>query len=159
VRARRLKMRRTKGGVVDVGLVGDIVSVQPQVLTLMKNDGFIPVVAPMGVDENGETLNINADTVAAELAAALSAEALFLLTNVAGVLDKKGALLPKLSATRAASLIKSGVISGGMRPKIQCAIKAVNNGVRSCQIINGTQEHSLLLEVFTDEGAGTFISP
>ena len=152
------KLRRRKGA-ADIGLVGEVEKVKARVLSLLQPAGFIPVIAPIAADVNGQTLNINADTAAAEIAIALKAEALFLLTNTAGVLDKKGKLLPKLTVAQAKRLIKDGTISGGMRPKVECAIAAVLGGVHSCQIINGEAQHALLLEVFTAEGAGTYIAP
>lgn len=158
VRAKRLKLR-DKNKSVDLGRVGEVESVSPEIVSHLESANFIPVVAPVGADQNGNPLNINADLVAAHLAVALRAEALFLLTNTDGILDKKGKLIPELSAARARRLIREGVIEGGMRPKTECALTAVKGGVRSCRIVNGAREHSLLLELFTDRGAGTLISP
>ena len=159
IQAKRKMMTDENGEPVDLGRVGTVIGVNPTSLVLLENAGFTPIIAPIGADEDGQSLNINADTVAAEVAIALSAEALFLLTNTAGVADASGALLQRLSAAGAAELIESGVIHGGMRPKVECALHAVSHGVGSCQIINGTARHALLLELFTDEGAGTFIEP
>ena len=156
--ARKMKVRHQNGEDADIGLVGEIIKVDASVLLLLQKDGFTPIIAPIGADEDGLTLNINADTAAAKIAVALDAEALFLLTNTAGVLDKKGELLNQLNIATAKRLIKSGVIQGGMRPKVECAMTAVTGGVRSCQIVDGTVRHALLLELFTNEGAGTFIS-
>lgn len=157
VAAKRLRLRR-RGGEQDIGLVGQVQRINPELLTVLENANFIPVVAPIGSSAAGETLNINADSVAAELAIALSAQALFLMTNVNGILDNKGKLIPSLTLAAARRLAKSKAITGGMKPKLECAINAVARGVESCQIINGTVQHSLLLEIFTNPGAGTFIS-
>ncbi len=157
LRAKKMKVK-SGGGEVDVGQVGEVESVDAAVLSLLDAANFIPVVAPIGADGDGGALNVNADWAAAHIAAALGAEALLLLTNTAGVLDKKDALVPELTAARAKSLMKSGAIAGGMKPKTECALFAVSHGVASCRIINGTTRHALLLEIFTDEGAGTRIS-
>ena len=158
IRGKKLTLRGKNGKRADIGLVGEVAAIDATVLASLREAQFIPVIAPIGADAHGQTLNINADTAAAELAIALGAQALFLLTNTAGVLDKKGALLPSLHLAQARRLIKSGVIGGGMKPKVECALRAVAGGVNSCQIINGEVKHALLLELFTDEGAGTFIS-
>ena len=158
VRARRMKLRG-KNKSVDLGLVGEVESVSPEIVSHLESANFIPVVAPVGADADGCALNINADLVAAHLAVALRAEALFLLTNTDGILDRKGKLIPELSAARARRMIRDGTIEGGMRPKVECALAAVRGGVKSCRVVNGAREHSLLLELFTDRGAGTLISP
>lgn len=158
LRARRMKLRGKNKG-VDLGLVGEVESVSPEILSHLESANFIPVVAPVGADADGNPLNINADLVAARLAVALRAEALFLLTNTDGILDRKGKLIPELSAARARRMIRDGIIEGGMRPKTECALAAVRGGVPSCRVVNGAREHSLLLELFTDRGAGTLISP
>ncbi|MCH9704607.1 MAG: acetylglutamate kinase [Proteobacteria bacterium] len=158
IRAKKTFLRQKNKQKKDIGLVGEVTGINTKILSVLESAEFIPVIAPISVDEKGETLNINADTVAAELAVALDAQALFLLTNTAGVLDKKGEALSEISVRSAKRLISTGVIAGGMRPKVECAIHAVSNGVASCQIINGEAEHALLLELFTNEGAGTFIS-
>lgn len=157
IRARRMKLRG-KNKNIDLGLVGEVESVSPAILSHLESADFVPVVAPVGADAKGEALNINADLVAAHLAVALRAEALLLLTNTDGILDKKGKLIPQLSAARARRLIREGVIEGGMRPKVECALAAVKGGVQSCRVVNGSREHSLLLELFTDRGAGTLIA-
>ncbi len=156
LRARRIKIKSGKNE-LDAGLVGDVESVCADVVSLLEEGGFIPVIAPVGADDNGGALNINADLAAAHIAAALSAEALLLLTNTAGVLDKNGELVAELAAKKARAMLKSGVIGGGMKPKTECALFAVANGARSCRIINGAVKHALLLEVFTDAGVGTRI--
>ena len=156
LQARRLKVRKNKGD-VDLGLVGQVEKIDGKVVALLDKADFIPVIAPIGVDEKGNTLNINADSVAAALAVELSAKALFLLTNTAGVLDGRGKLIAELRAAKARKLLKDGIIQGGMQPKVQCALQAVSKGISSCRIINGSHPHSLLLEIFTDVGCGTRI--
>ena len=160
IRARRLKAR---GGdedseFVDLGQVGEIVSIDTRVLEMMKASDFIPVIAPVGTDENGVSYNINADSVAGSIAGVLGAEKLILLTNVAGVRDPDGKVLTGLSAGQVEELAASGILSGGMLPKVECALGALRSGVRSAHIIDGRVEHALLLEIFTDEGVGTLIS-
>lgn len=158
LRARRMKVKSAKGE-VDIGLVGEVESVDASVVSLLDGADFVPVIAPVGADGKGGALNVNADLAAAHIACALSAEALLLLTNTAGVLDKRGKLVPELTAAKTRTLVRGGVIKGGMKPKTECALFAVANGVRSCRIINGTERHALLLEMFTDAGAGTRIMP
>ena len=123
---------------------------------LMHGD-FIPVIAPIGVGDDGQSYNINADVVAGQLAEALCAEKLILLTNTAGLLDKQGNVMTGLSSERVDALIADGTIHGGMLPKIRCALDAVHSGVKSAHIIDGRVEHALLLEIFTDQGVGTLI--
>ena len=142
---------------VDLGLVGEIVEINPLILRALEKDGFIPVVAPTGFGEDGATYNINADLVAGELAAALSAEKLILLTDTDGILDKKGRLLSTLNRKEVEGLIEDGTISEGMLPKVQACLTALNGGVRKTHIINGTIPHALLLEIFTMGGVGTEI--
>lgn len=158
LQARKINLRQRGGKRADIGLVGEVAAIDAQVLAVLEQAAFIPVIAPIAADDGGQTLNINSDTAAAALAVALQAQALFLLTNTAGVLDKKGQPLSALTVAQARRLIKNGTISGGMRPKVECGIEAVSGGVASCQIINGETQHALLLELFTNEGAGTFIS-
>ena len=146
------------GQVTDYGFVGLIQRVDVRIINVLLNDGFIPVIAPIGVGENGESYNINADLVAGKVAESLQAEKLFLLTNTPGLLDKEEQLISQLSSDDADGLIKDGTISGGMLPKVQCALDAVRGGVGSTVIIDGRIEHSLLLELFTESGAGTMIS-
>ncbi len=143
---------------VDLGFVGEPETINPEVLhTIIKSD-LIPVVAPIGVGEKGETFNINADTVAGTIAGALDAARLVLLTDVEGVLDKDGKLIPRLTVGEARALIADGTISGGMIPKIETAIEAVDAGVKAAVILDGRIPHVLLLELFTEHGAGTMIT-
>ena len=144
--------------IIDIGHVGEVESVDPEVLTLLESGEFIPVIAPIGEDNEGQTYNINADIVAGTLSRALMAEKLILMTNTAGVLDEAGDVLTGLSAVEVDQLVKSGAIHGGMLPKVACALDAVKSGVKSAHIIDGRVEHALLLEVFSDEGVGTLIS-
>lgn len=144
--------------VIDLGKVGNVQKVDPGILQTLDQARFIPVIAPVGVSEQGETLNINADLVAGALASALKAEKLVLLTDVEGVKDADGKLLAKLSGPEAKKLIKEGVIHGGMIPKVECVLKALEDGVKSGHIIDGRVQHALLLEIFTDKGVGTVIS-
>ncbi len=143
--------------IVDLGHVGEVTAINPRVVNMVIQDDFIPVIAPIGVGDDDYSYNINADLVAGHMAQVLNAEKLILLTNTAGLLDKKQNLLTGLSATRVQELIKDGTIHGGMLPKIQCALDAVGNGVKASHIIDGRVEHAVLLELFTDEGVGTLI--
>jgi acetylglutamate kinase len=138
----------------ELGLVGELSSVDTKVIDALT-PGFIPVVAPLAIGESGETLNVNADAFAGSLAVALRAEKLVLLTDVEGVLDADGKLLPSITATEARALIGSGVIAGGMIPKVENALSAVAGGVHKVHVIDGRLEHALLLEVFTRSGVGT----
>jgi len=142
---------------VDIGQVGEVESIDPEIVHRLHTHDFIPVIAPLGVGKKGETYNINADLVAGKLAEILKAEKLIVLTNTPGVLDKNGNLLTGLSARKIDELFSDGTISGGMLPKISSALDAVKNGVNTCHIIDGRVEHALLLEVLTDEGVGTLI--
>jgi len=144
--------------IIDVGHVGEVASVDPEIVSLLESGEFIPVIAPIGVDKEGQTYNINADIVAGTLARTLMAEKLVLMTNTPGVLDEAGNVMTGLSARQVDELIRDGVIHGGMLPKVQCALDAVKSGVRSAHIIDGRVEHALLLEVFSDEGVGTLIT-
>jgi acetylglutamate kinase len=159
IRAKKMLMqdREKAGEWIDIGQVGEIESIDPTLIALLETRDFIPVIAPIGVGQNGESYNINADLVAGRLASVLSAEKLILLTNTPGVLDKHGNLLTGLTAQRVDELFADGTISGGMMPKIGSALDAVKSGVKSCHIIDGRVEHGLLLEVLTDEGVGTLI--
>ncbi|MBI4510732.1 MAG: acetylglutamate kinase [Deltaproteobacteria bacterium] len=150
--AKRLSSVGTEG--VDPGLVGDVIRVDPTVLKRLAGE-FIPVIAPIAVDEQGTTLNVNADPFAAKLAVALGAEKLVLLTDVQGVKDREGILIPTLHAQHARGLIASGIITGGMIPKVEYALSALHEGVAKVHIIDGRLEHALLLEIFTDRGVGT----
>lgn len=144
--------------IVDIGHVGKVASIDASVVETMQTQGFIPVIAPIGVGQDGMTYNINADTVAGALASVLQAEKLVLMTNTPGVLDSNGALLSGLNASEIAQLIEDKVIVGGMLPKIDCGQDAVKAGVKSAHIIDGRVDHALLLEIFTDTGVGTLIN-
>ncbi|MHB8115072.1 MAG: acetylglutamate kinase [Acidithiobacillus ferrivorans] len=143
---------------VELGLVGEVARVNPDVIRLLDQGEFIPVVAPIGVGAQGESYNINADLVAGALAATLKAEKLILMTNVAGVLDQDGRLRTHLEAAEVDRMVADGHITGGMLPKIQCCLDAVAAGVHAAHIIDGRVPHALLLEIFTDAGVGTLIS-
>jgi acetylglutamate kinase len=142
---------------VDIGFVGDPVEINPLVVDVISKSDLIPVIAPIGVSRDGETLNINADTFASALAARLKAKRLLLLTDVEGVLGKDGKLIPELTIEEARGLIRNGTITGGMIPKIEGCIEVVEAGVEAVVIINGKVPHSVLLELFTDHGAGTLV--
>ena len=143
---------------VDIGQVGEVESINRELIDLLVQGDFIPVVAPVGVGESGESYNINADLVAGKLASALHAEKLVLLTNVACLQNKEGQVLTGLSVSQVDALIADGTVYGGMLPKIQCALDAVKCGVSSSHIIDGRVEHAVLLEIFTDNGVGTLIT-
>ncbi len=145
--------------ILDLGLVGEPQEISPDILDVFEQSDIIPVIAPIGVGPNGETLNINADTVAGAIAAAVGAVRLIMLTDVAGVLGKDGKLVPELTLAEAKDLIKTGVISGGMIPKIKTCMAAVEEGVAGAVIVDGRVPHAILLEIFTDHGAGTLIVP
>lgn len=142
---------------VDLGRVGEVVSVAPYLLEQLTESGFVPVVAPIAVDEQGAPLNVNADTAAGEIASALKAAKFVLMTDVAGVKGKEGEHLSSLGKAQVEQLIQDGVIKGGMIPKVRCALGAVDKGVEKVHIIDGRQRHALLLEIFTDKGVGTEI--
>jgi len=142
---------------IDVGQVGEITAIDPSIINFLDSGDFIPVVAPIGVGEDGDTFNINADVVAGKLAEILGAEKLILLTNTPGVLDKSGNLLTGLTPKQIDDLVADGTLSGGMLPKISSALDAARSGVKAVHIIDGRVEHALLLEVLTDEGVGTLI--
>jgi acetylglutamate kinase len=144
--------------IIDIGHVGEVQGIDTKVLDLLGGSDFIPVIAPIGVDEQGVSYNINADLVAGKVAEVLRAEKLILLTNVAGLKDKEGRVLTGLTADRVNALIKDGTIHGGMLPKIRCALEAVENGVHTSHIIDGRVAHAVLLEILTDKGVGTLIS-
>ena len=159
IRARKLKMVDNKDPSVehDVGQVGDIDQIDPSVVKALQDAQFIPVVSPIGFGEHNESYNINADVVAAKLATVLQAEKLLMLTNIPGVLDKAGALLPELTPRRIDELVQDGTISGGMLPKIAGALDAAKSGVNAVHIIDGRVPHALLLEVLGDVPFGTMI--
>ncbi|MBI5753198.1 MAG: acetylglutamate kinase [Hydrogenophilales bacterium] len=142
---------------LDIGQVGEVTGIDPELIHLLDSRDFIPVIAPLGVGTEGEAYNINADVAAGKLAETLHAEKFILMTNTAGVLDKQGNLLTGLTSERVKGLIDDGTISGGMLPKVNCALDAVHNGVKTSHIIDGRVEHALLLEVLTSEGVGTLI--
>ncbi len=142
---------------VDIGMVGEVKAIHPEVIEALERENFIPVIAPVGVGEGGETYNINADLVAGKIAGALKAEKLILLTDVAGVMDEKRKLIPTLKVDQARQLIAQKVISAGMIPKVTCCLEALEEGVSKAHIIDGTLEHAVLLELFTDVGIGTQI--
>lgn len=151
------EMRTKKGAMVDPGRVGDVDRVNPDILLKLMAGGFIPVIAPVAVDDHGASLNVNADTVAGKIAATLKAEKLVLMTDIEGVRDGDKKLIPSLSAKQMAKLRAEGVIDGGMIPKVQCALDAVAAGVGKAHVIDGRLPHAMLLEIFTDRGIGTEI--
>ncbi len=163
IRARKLKVNRYSpelgaSEIIDIGHVGEVDKIDVSVLNVILDSDFIPVIAPIGVDAEGNTYNINADLVAGKIAQVMQAEKLMLLTNVAGLMDKQGNILTGLTTRQVDGLIADGTISGGMLPKISCALDAVKSGVSSSHIIDGRVPHAVLLEIFTDVGIGTLIS-
>ncbi|MFT7178658.1 MAG: acetylglutamate kinase [Oceanospirillaceae bacterium] len=144
--------------IIDIGHVGEVCAINTNVLDMLRNSDFIPVIAPIGVDDEGNSYNINADLVAGKVAEVLQAEKLMLLTNTAGLLDKAGNLLTGLSTSQVDALIADGTIYGGMLPKIACALDAVKGGVKAAHIIDGRVNHATLLEIFTNKGVGTLIT-
>jgi acetylglutamate kinase len=144
--------------IIDIGHVGQVSNINTDVLDMLRNSDFIPVIAPIGVDDEGHSYNINADLVAGKVAEVLKAEKLMLLTNTKGLLDKQGNLLTGLSTQQVDALIADGTIYGGMLPKIGCALDAVKGGVKRAHIIDGRVNHATLLEIFTDQGVGTLIT-
>jgi acetylglutamate kinase len=159
IRARKMMLKgpNEADALLDIGQVGEIESIDPSVIASLEQGGFIPVVAPIGVGQNGESYNINADLVAGKLAEVLRAEKLVVMTNTPGVLDKAGKLLTGLTPKRVDELFADGTIHGGMLPKISAALDAAKSGVSSVHIIDGRVEHALLLEILTDMGVGTLI--
>lgn len=141
--------------IVDIGMVGEIIGINPMVINSLDENKFIPVIAPVGVGKEGETYNINADLVAGQIAEALGAEKLILLTDVAGVSDRNGGLLSTLKVSQARKLIQEGVVAEGMIPKVECCMDALRGGVGKTHIIDGRVKHAVLLEIFTKEGVGT----
>ncbi|WP_111496921.1 MULTISPECIES: acetylglutamate kinase [Marinobacter] len=163
IRARKLEVVNrspevTRSEIVDIGHVGEVESVNTEVIDLLTRSNVIPVIAPIGVGVDGASYNINADLVAGKVAEAVKAEKLILLTNVSGLKSKQGDVLTGLKAHQVNDLIEDGTIHGGMLPKIRCALNAVENGVATSHIIDGRVAHATLLEIFTDEGVGTLIS-
>jgi len=151
------KAKNTPSEIIDIGLVGKVKAVNAGLIVSLAANGFIPVIAPTGMGENGETYNINADIVAGEVAAALKAEKLLLLTDVAGVLDAGKNLINTMTDQEALHLIDEGIVEGGMFPKVKCCLKALRGGVKKAHIVDGRLKHAILLEVFTDKGIGTEI--
>ncbi len=161
--AKKLKLTNAPGKsgmseVIDIGMVGEVKAINPGVIEALEKENFIPVIAPVGVGEEGETYNINADLVAGEIASALKAEKLILLTDVEGVMDGRRRLIPTLNAKQAKRFITQKVISSGMIPKVNCCHRALEKGVAKTHIIDGRVEHAILLEIFTDVGIGTQIT-
>jgi acetylglutamate kinase len=144
--------------IIDPGLVGQVTQINPNIINTLTREGFIPIIAPVGTGDSGETYNINADLVASSMAVALSAKRLILLTDVEGVLDPSGKLISSIDMETIGQMIKEKAISGGMIPKIECALEALKNGVEKVHIINGSKRHALLLELFTDKGIGTEVT-
>jgi len=162
LRARKLVLQRdapelAAPEIIDLGHVGEVESVDVSVVNMLVHGGFIPVIAPIGVGDDGFSYNINADLVAGKVAEILAAEKLFLLTNTPGLLDADGALIGDLQVDRVTEMIREGIIHGGMLPKVRCAVEAVLAGVKSAHILDGRVAHALLLDLFTDEGVGTLI--
>jgi len=159
IRAKKLLMENkdTPGDLIDIGQVGDIVSIDPSLIALLDTGAFIPVIAPIGVGSEGETYNINADVVAGKIAEVLKADKLVMLTNTPGVLDQAGKLLTGITPRQIDDMVADGTLSGGMLPKISSALDAARGGVKNVHIIDGRVEHALLLEILTDEGVGTLI--
>ncbi len=152
-----IKARRLRGKEETMGQVGEVASVDAEILEILDEGRFIPVISPIGADEMGKTYNINADLVAGSLASALSAEKLLILTDVPGILGPDGKLIPTLAKKQVEQLILEGIIKGGMMPKIEAALASVEEGVQKAHIIDGRVPHALLLEIFTDQGVGTEI--
>jgi len=162
IRARQLVLRRdapelAEPEIIDLGHVGEVQSIDVAVVHMLVQGDFIPVIAPIGVGDDGRSYNINADLVAGKLAEVLQAEKLLLLTNTPGLLDEQGRLIAELDVGRVEELIRQEVIRGGMLPKVRCAVEAVQAGVRSAHIIDGRVEHAVMLDLFTDQGVGTLI--
>jgi len=145
--------------IIDPGLVGDVTAINPEIIHTLTSQGFIPIIAPVGSGPNGETFNINADLVAGKVAAALSAGRLIFITDVDGLMDTAGQLVSTVDRARAEQMIRDQSISGGMIPKMQCALEALDQGIEKVPMINGKRRHALLLELFTDKGIGTEVIP
>ena len=157
IRARKMKMTApgTASEELDIGMVGEVAAINPMVIETLDRSDIIPVIAPVAASDSGETFNINADLVAGKIAEALHAEKLILLTDVEGIRDESGAVIPTLDDERARQLIASGVIGEGMIPKVECCLEALKNGVKKTHIVDGRLRHAVLLEIFTREGVGT----
>lgn len=162
IKAKRKTLKKALGKgkeeIIDIGLVGEVEHVEPGILNSLERDGFIPVIAPIGVGKDGESYNINADYVASAIASSVQAEKFILLTDVAGIKDKKGAPISTLNRKSILKLIKDGTVSGGMLPKVQACMSALEGGVGKTHIVDGRMPHCLLLEIFTKEGIGTEIT-
>ena len=161
--ARKLEMKTVNPDtltpeIIDIGMVGEVAEINPEIISTLKEANFIPVIAPVGVDDKGRTYNINADLVAGKVAGALKAEKLILLTDVEGVKDKNGELLNTIDVNDVQGLINDGTIGGGMIPKVTCCLDAIADGVEKTHIIDGRMEHACLLEIFTDQGVGTAVA-
>jgi acetylglutamate kinase len=157
--ARKMNVTVSNNGespeIIDIGMVGEIVGINPLIIDSLDENKFIPVIAPVGVGANGETYNINADLVAGEVAEALHAEKLILMTDIEGVKDKKGEFMSTLKVNQARKMIQEGIVAAGMIPKVECCIEALKGGVGKTHIIDGRVKHAVLLEIFTKEGVGT----
>jgi len=163
IKARKLEMTSVNPDtltpeIIDIGMVGEVESVDPTIIKILEESNFIPVIAPIGGGLNGETYNINADLVAGKIAGALKAEKLILLTDIEGVKDKQGNLISTIDIQRVPDLINNGTISGGMIPKVNCCVDAIDDGVAKTHIVDGRMEHACLLEMFTDKGIGTVVA-
>lgn len=163
IRARKLEMTAINPDsltpeIIDIGMVGEVEHVDPAIIEALEKNNFIPVIAPIGGGLEGETYNINADLVAGKIAGALNAEKLILLTDVEGVKDKEGRLISTIDIQRVPDLINNGTITGGMIPKVNCCVEAIEDGVAKTHIIDGRMEHACLLEIFTDKGIGTAVA-
>ena len=163
ITARKLEMKTVNPDtltpeIIDIGMVGEVAEVNPKIISALEQANFIPVIAPVGVDDAGRTYNINADLVAGKIAGALQAEKLILLTDVEGVKDKQGQLLNTIDTRDVQGLIDDGTIAGGMIPKVTCCLDAIAAGVKKTHIIDGRMEHACLLEIFTDKGVGTAVA-
>jgi|SRR5208283_1231518 len=157
IKAKKKMLRKDDEEVIDIGLVGEVDSVDPEILDSIERGGFVPVISPIGVGSNGESFNINADYVASAIASSLKAEKFILLTDVPGISDKKGSVISSIGVKKIKKLIDNGTISGGMLPKVQACAMAVESGVRKTHIVDGRIPHCLLLEIFTRQGIGTEI--
>ena len=163
ITARKLEMKTVNPDtltpeIIDIGMVGEVAGINPDIITSLEKANFIPVIAPVGIDESGLTYNINADLVAGKVAGALQAEKLILLTDVEGVQDKTGKLMNTIDISEVQALIDHRTIAGGMIPKVTCCLDAVAAGVKKTHIIDGRMEHACLLEIFTDQGVGTAVA-
>jgi acetylglutamate kinase len=160
--AQKMKVFKSRGPedppeLIDIGMVGEVVEINSEILRTLENHDFIPVIAPVGIGRRGKTYNINADLVAGSVAASLKAQKLILLTDVEGVKDKNGKLIPTITLKQIPKMIEDGTIQGGMIPKVRCCREALLNGVEKAHIIDGRVEHAVILELFTDRGVGTEI--